>query len=77
MKLEIGDKVWVTQRDGACRTGWYVFSLLSNQPSWEHEAGDWFAGASVKELKRALKQYPTICSGYCHIAEQLIATGEM
>ena len=81
-KLEIGDKVWVSTADGAEKRGWAV---------WDGEK--WLAPCGISYWPRFLKDYLRTQSLYrkhCndvaiefygvnwkHMAEQLIATGEM
>jgi hypothetical protein len=76
MKLNPGDKVWVTRGDGSEKTGW---------AEWDGEC--WLAPCSVPYYVGELSKYLSPYSyghldemgrpNWMHMAEQLIAEGAM
>jgi hypothetical protein len=79
MKLEPGDKVWVTQEDDAERAGWAVW----DGKFWTSPYGVRWSSSSLRAYvygnSLRLKQDPTddFGLGYEYMAEQLIAEGAM
>ena len=70
-KLQIGDRVWATKRDGACATGWWelrrnLFGYWCVQLNGESHR--------LKYIRMALDEAYKVPE-YIHMVEQLICDG--